>query len=146
MTATSPENPARIGFVEMSNQKNQMEIERYQGLMDVECVALCDALNGVPGVRTISSCCGHGREPYRIWVTVESLEALPPMLYWFDGCHCGHYGWRVLARTDCAMGPAVFRIEGPIGAYAQAGEIAELINDAGDPSEYQKDPTEYQSP
>ena len=97
--------------------------------MDAECVELCKALNAVPGVRTDSSCCGHGREPYRVWFTVDDLTDLPFVLYWFDGCHCGHYGWRVIVTTDCGMSPAVFRVEGPVGeeSYEQANEIAALL-------------------
>ena len=39
----------------------------YDGKMDNECVALCDALNNLPGVATFESCCGHCKRPYSIW-------------------------------------------------------------------------------
>lgn len=33
----------------------------------------------------------------------------------------------MVAKTDCACSPVTFMIEGPIGAYKEAGKIAELI-------------------
>ena len=57
----------------------------YDGDMDIECIALCDALNGLPGIQTNESCCGHGNHPYRIWFHVEDNKYLPPALYYFDG-------------------------------------------------------------
>lgn len=97
--------------------------------MDNECTKLCEAMNGLPGIQTIESCCGHGKDPYRIWFTVEGLEFLPDLLYWFDGCHCGCAGWRVFVKTDCAKSPACFVVEGPVGeqAYVDADKIAHLI-------------------
>ena len=38
--------------------------------LDPEVVALCEALNTLPGIETVSSCCGHGQRPYRIWFIV----------------------------------------------------------------------------
>jgi len=99
--------------------------------LDVEVVDLCNALNGLPGIRTIESCCGHGENPYHLWFKTKGLRYLPRPLYWFDGCHCGYYGWRVIATTDCGMSPVTFMIEGPIGteAYTQSIEIARLITE-----------------
>ena len=97
--------------------------------MDPECVELCEALNQLPGVKTTSSCCGHGAKPYRIFFTVEKLEHLPPVLYYFDVCHCGRSDWRVFACTDCGMSPAYFCIEGPCGegAFNDSKLIARLF-------------------
>ena len=39
----------------------------YDEFMDEECIALCDALNELPGVETFGSCCGHLKRPYMIW-------------------------------------------------------------------------------
>ncbi len=97
---------------------------------DVECVALVDAMNEVNGIATIESCCGHGETPFRIWFVADSLAALPPLLYWFDACHSGVRGWKVIATTDCAASPVKFIAEsesmGP-DAYLEANEIAAAI-------------------
>jgi len=97
--------------------------------IDAECVKLCVAINLMPGIETVESCCGHGKGPFHIWFITDNLEDLPPLLYWFDGCHCGFYGWQVIVTTDCAMSPVSFLIEGTIGeqSYTEADEIAELI-------------------
>ena len=95
--------------------------------LDIECEPLCHALSIMPGIRTVESCCGHGERPYHIWFEVQDLDNLPAALYYFDGCHCGFYGWRVIATTDCAMSPVKFMVEGPVGAYAESYVIAKLI-------------------
>jgi len=105
---------------------------KYEGEMDKECLALCDALNRVPGIRTAASCCGHGKGDYHIWFVADSLEALPDVLYWFDGCHCGFYNWRVEVTTDCAKHPVHFMVTGvgePENLYGQAAKIATLLDE-----------------
>jgi len=97
--------------------------------LDKDCVSLVAVMNKIPGIQTIESCCGHGKGPYHIWFCAASLENLPTLLYWFDGCHCGYYSWRVFVTTDCAMSPVHFCLEGPIGeqAYYESAKIAALI-------------------
>ena len=97
--------------------------------MDPECMVLCTAINKLRGIATYESCCGHGEQPYRVWVFIRSLPDLPKLLYWLDSCHTGAYGWHVIVYTDCAMSPARFMIEGPVGevAYRDSEHIAKLI-------------------
>lgn len=52
----------------------------YPAGMDIECIPLCDALNALPGIRTFESCCGHGRGPFRVFLTAESLKDLRQIL------------------------------------------------------------------
>ena len=54
--------------------------------IDPECRRLCDALNNMKGISTICSCSGHNKRNYHIWFVAESLEDLPPVLYYFDAC------------------------------------------------------------
>ncbi len=100
--------------------------------IDPECRALCEALNRLPGIRTTESCCGHGESPFRIWFMADSLDALPRVAYWFDGCHSGEYDWRIIASTDCGMSPISFMAEGPVGDYAGAEIIAEKLTERVD--------------
>jgi hypothetical protein len=97
--------------------------------LDPECRELCEALNLIPGIATTESCCGHGRTPYHIWFTASSMEALPPVCWYADGCHSGEYGWRVFVTTDCGMKPVDFVLEGPPGAYSASEKIAALIRE-----------------
>ena len=53
--------------------------------VDAECVALCNALNRLPGVRTTESCCGHGKSEYHVFFRCESQEDVVPVCYWADG-------------------------------------------------------------
>jgi hypothetical protein len=98
---------------------------------DPECVALIEAMNRFPGITTVESCSGHGKEPFHIWFTVQSLKDLPALLYWTDWCHTGQYGWRVFVKTDCAMSPVSFCLEGPPGrkGYNAADTIAMCMNE-----------------
>ena len=100
----------------------------YEGTMDPECFELCEQMNRFPGVTTHESCCGHGQRPFRIWFGADSLEALPPLLFYCDshgcGCHSGVMGWHVRVQTDCAASPVTFALEGPVGDYDGAEKIA----------------------
>lgn len=102
------------------------------GGMDSECVELCNAINLIPGLRTIESCCGHGKSNFLVFLKVEGdlgIENLPKLLYWLDPCHVG-FRWWCKVKTDCGMSPATFYIESVVQgeeAYKQAKEIADSI-------------------
>lgn len=44
--------------------------------IDPELVPLLDAMNAVPGIETISSCCGHGGQPVRIFFRAHRPDGL----------------------------------------------------------------------
>ena len=90
----------------------------YMGTMDPEVMALCDALNQLPGIETTQSCCGHGKQSFKIWVYTTDLTALPALVDFFSACHGAGQGWSVRATTDCAMSPIHFMIEGPVNTDA----------------------------
>lgn len=48
------------------------EQEKYY---DKACIDLCRALNKLDGVKTYSSCCGHGKDEYRIWFNMDSMSS-----------------------------------------------------------------------
>lgn len=98
--------------------------------IDPECVNLCMAMNLVKGIQTTESCCGHGEYPFRIWFRVRGQRFLPELLYWFDICHSGESGWRVVAATDCAKSPVFYMVEGPVAGYEAAERIAWLMMEA----------------
>jgi hypothetical protein len=88
--------------------------------LDLACVSLCVALNALPGVETVGSCCGHGRAPFRIWLKLASLDSLGTIT--IARCLSGRYynyapgekqtdpQWRLyLGDTD---GPVGFVLEG----------------------------------
>ena len=48
----------------------------YPDDMDKECIKLCTVLNGLPGVDTVESCCGHLKEPYNIWFHCDKIDVI----------------------------------------------------------------------
>ena len=98
--------------------------------MDNECVALCNTLNSLPGIQTFESCCGHGKNNYRIWFRADNINDLciPTM-----GCnrnYCGHIGWHIeINHVECPN-KTVFLMEGPIGSesYSAIDDIITTIN------------------
>lgn len=44
----------------------------YDEYMDKECIPLCDALNGLPDVRTFESCCGHLQRQYIVYLYTDN--------------------------------------------------------------------------
>jgi hypothetical protein len=97
--------------------------------MDQECVFLCIALNKLPGIKTVSSCCGHGIKPFYISFTAERIDDILPVCYWSDPCHLGFPGWIVAAVTDCSMEKIMFVLEGRPFAYAAAHKMAQCIEE-----------------
>lgn len=97
--------------------------------LDTDVLGICQAMNACPGILTTSSCSGHGKRPFRIWFVAETLDALPPLLYWTAHCHTGQAGWSVTAGTDCAADGVMFMLEGPPGAYEAAAVIARYMQE-----------------
>ncbi len=102
--------------------------------MDKECEKLCGAMNECPGITTFESCWGHFKEPYRIFFQAESLEDLAIICYCVAACHCGYPGWSVIVRTDCAMSPVTFIVQGPpvgeeVFRAVESEEIARVIRE-----------------
>lgn len=101
---------------------------KYPPDMDAECIPLCDAINALPGLQTISSCCGHGEHSFRVYLLMpDNPQALLPLLYFLDYCHSGVGGWRCQIYTDCAMNGPFLMVEGPVGGYEGANRIAQFL-------------------
>lgn len=94
--------------------------------IDPECRPLVAAMNEFPGIRTISSCCGHERRPFLIGLVADSLDVLLPIVYL---CSYQQHDWRVYAITDGGMSPITFALEGPVGAFADAETMAACMRE-----------------
>ena len=111
----------------LAQQKGDIDYSKF----DRECVNICKAINRLEDIITVCSCCGHGKDNFRIWLKVNDLSELPIMLYYLDKCHVG-FSWDCFATTDCGMSPVTFRIESQCKgdeAYKQAEIIANKINE-----------------
>ena len=74
------------------------EIEqKYPEGMDLECVSLCDALNMYPGIKTVSSCCGHGRHSYGVWFKSTNNKSLAWVI--FHTSYLSRY-WSISVDTE----------------------------------------------
>jgi hypothetical protein len=113
-----------------STEEETMGEKIYED-MDEEVVPLCRALNGLDGITTVESCCGHGNTPFLIWFTADNVDDVAPVCFFADDCHTECPDWSVTVTTDCAMSPVKYLLEGPKGelGYAAAGIMAELIGD-----------------
>lgn len=111
--------------------------------IDEACVNLCVSLNALPGVTTVESRCGHGVDPFRIWLkfteTMQSLGAVT-----LARCLSGRYytyapgelrsdpEWRLcMGDSD---GPVIFRLEGKtmcdgIGLHPPAEKLARNLSE-----------------
>ena len=58
---------------EESREKLIVSLE-YPGDVDQELLPLLDLINSIPGVRTLFSCCGHGREPFYMVLAFTSAQ------------------------------------------------------------------------
>lgn len=101
---------------------------KYPDGMDKECVALCDAINALEGLRTIESCCGHDKEPFRIYFKAKHLKELPILLFYTDPYYMG-FRWTIKFQ-DGGLSPVILVLQSEaIGpeAEAQAQTIADGI-------------------
>lgn len=100
--------------------------------MDTECILLCDTLNEISGLKTIESCCGHSREPYRIWMKVSDPHGLRVL----GRCNSRNYSsgiWRVVVDNSDGWdpgesNPVYIYLESihPLGADEMALEVSAL--------------------
>jgi len=116
----------------MSSMKTNMEKKTTGGIprMDRECVALCDAINLIPGIETVESCCGHADREFLVFFRVKNLKHLPVLLYHIDPCHLKITRWDCRVTTDCAMAPVSFNIRSRTTgrtAYREPNKIAKEI-------------------
>lgn len=51
-------------------------MNKYDGQMDKECIALCDALNEYPHVSTFESCCGHFKQRFMVFFRCDDFITL----------------------------------------------------------------------
>lgn len=65
---------------------------KYDEHMDQECIPLCDAINLIPGLHTIESCCGHGKAGMSIWLNPEEKTDLYAALYILALCINDEFG------------------------------------------------------
>jgi hypothetical protein len=54
--------------------KKKIQKFNYPKDIDQELISLLDVINSIPGVRTLFSCCGHGKEEFYIMLAYTSSQ------------------------------------------------------------------------
>ena len=108
--------------------------------MDPEVVQICKALNALPGIETTESCCGHGKERFRIWFRVDGrIDPRMVGLFFITRCADVRY-WQYGNNWDIKLSvgdtlikgvlPTDFVLESEaIGkeSYAQARDLVDSL-------------------
>lgn len=106
---------------------------RSRRKLDEPCIALCAALNRIQGVRTEASCCGHGEEPFSVWLYATTVAALHLVTRAIDPRYGAPQGWQLeVLGTDLPEKPVVFRLASTsrgVPAFLEAEQIATLVDD-----------------
>jgi len=111
---------------------------KYDKYMDKDVIPLCNAINALPGVKTIGSCCGHGEHEFRIWFMVEKRQ---DGLFFLTRCADRRY-WKYghLWKIELSVGDLFEKKQLPIyyelhsgsifgkRAYEQAESLVENMN------------------
>lgn len=105
---------------------------KYPGTMDKPCIPICDAINNIPGLTTVDSCCGHSHESFMIGFSARSVNNLYALTRLVDKRYSSVPGWNVVVSdTDVCELPVLFYLHSGtnIGrrAYTQANAIAKSI-------------------
>ena len=107
--------------------QNDEGVERWQKALankvepvDDEVIPLCDALNALTGIETISSCCGHGYAPFRVYFTAANLDSLRPILVAIDESEI----WRLRVSMATGNMEIYFALDGQKESYTEANYLA----------------------
>ncbi len=93
--------------------------------LDAECIDLCVALNGLDGIETFESCCGHGKNYFVIWFFAHEQKYLPLILHIVDG-----FNWHCEVRTNYDVSNMYYLIESNSKgkkSYKEARKIADKL-------------------
>lgn len=107
--------------ISASEKKVKESINYFE--MDRECVNLCKAINEIPALCTLESCCGHGKSAYDIYFRVTSLKGLSLPL----GCIHGKDDWAVYVYAVYYGDWPKFILTGPIADFKPAERLAKEI-------------------
>lgn len=116
-------------------------LRKCRKTIDMPCIPLCDAINQVKGLRTTSSCCGHGENCLDVWFDADTIRALHPIAAVVH--RWAHQGWALTAQyTDLTHRPVVFRLasgDKGVPAFEQAEAVAASIRQMLADEQYRED-------
>ena len=74
------------------------KLSYFDEYIDPECVPLILALNNLPGIKTIESCCGHLKDPFMIFFKCNNFISLAIIARAFDDRY-SDAKWRLEVET-----------------------------------------------
>lgn len=98
--------------------------------MDKECVPLCRAMSRVPGIKTHSSCSGHGLGPFVVFFRADKVESLYLVARCLDrryGCPSKQWQCVVLDNDTVETQPVTFMVSSGTIRGERAYRHAEVI-------------------
>jgi hypothetical protein len=96
--------------------------------MDPQCINLCDSLNNLIGIETCESCCGHGKNQYKIWFTVIFLNDIKPILRAIENTI-----WKINVSWNNITERPIFLLYAPPTATAfSSNKLADKIKEEQD--------------
>lgn len=111
--------------------KPQRVLRRSHSVIDEPCVALCQAINQIPGIKTTSSCCGHGEVCLDIWFHAVALAPLHVIVRAIDRNYGAPGGWALTVHgTDLPEKAICFRLASRskgVNAFVEAERVAASI-------------------
>lgn len=92
--------------------------------MDLQCVHLCDAICALPGVTTVESCCGHGKESFQVFIEVDTAVHPAAGLFFLTRCVDRRY-WEYGHLWNFELHVADLSLSGrlPIVYYLHSGNV-----------------------
>ena len=92
--------------------------------MDENCIPLCDAITALSGVRTTESCDGHGKEPFQLFLQVDTKIHPAVGLFFLTRCVDRRY-WQYgnLWKLELYVGDMFIDKKLPIGYYLHSGNV-----------------------
>jgi hypothetical protein len=107
----------------------------YDDQMDQECIDLCNAINEIPGLETVSSCCGHGKHDMWIWLKAATPRDLYLLSRCIDKRYCGylcHWTLEVSSDDQLEGDPVSFWLRSRTKGHAAYGEAKRLAREIRD--------------
>lgn len=128
-TGDKPWSWTQLESLEEAQKRDPTDRESW----DPEVVELCDALNMIPTVRTLESCCGHGKEPFLVWFTCTNMKFMWVLGRALDPRYGGAVGFQCVLDTGDKPGGPTFRCESVL-QLAEGKTTKKRLSDRGESS------------
>jgi hypothetical protein len=94
---------------------------KYDDYMDKEVVELCNAINALSSIQTMESCCGHGKDNFKIFLKVDNKQE---GLFFLTRCVDRRY-WKYgyLWKIELCVGDAFYNNRLPLIYTLHSGDI-----------------------